>query len=85
MHSKGRGFAAFSARTQRVLRHARHGIDHGIAQLQELLLLLARERTQFALVVIASEQGLARIRAGAGFFGRNLAGWLRFAGGSFLS
>src|SRR5207249_5500495 len=88
VHSKRRSFAAFSARTERVLRHAGHGIDHGIAQLQELLLLLARERAQFTFAMIASEQRLSRARAGAnarrlGFLYRNLATWLWFAG--FLS
>src|SRR5713226_8675374 len=90
MHSKRGGFAAFGARTKRVLRHTGHGIDHGIAQVQELFLLLARKRTQLPLSMIASEQRLSRVRAGAnarrfGFLYRNLPGWLRFAGGSFLS
>src|SRR5438128_5125475 len=84
MHSKRGRFAAFGARTERVLRDPSHGIDHGIAQIEELLLLLARERIQLAYAMIASEQHLARVRAGARFFRRDLPR-LRFAGSSFFS
>ena len=51
---------------------------------QQLLFLLARERTHFAFAMIAPEKCFARVRAGAGFLGRNPSR-LRFAGSSFLS
>ena len=55
MHPKGGGFAAFRARTQRVLRHAGHGIDHRITQLQQFLFLFAGERVQSALAMVAAQ------------------------------
>src|SRR5207237_1371608 len=87
VHSKGGGFAAFGAGTESILSNAGHGIDHGITQLKELVLLLARERAHFALAIILSEQSLARVGTSVGPFGRNLLRRLRFAsflGGNFF-
>src|SRR4030095_7939578 len=56
MHPKSRSFAAFSARAEGVLGNAGHGIDHGIAKLKEIFLLLTRERVESALPVIVSHQ-----------------------------
>ena len=46
VHAEGGGFAALGAGAKVVLGHARHGIDHGVAQLQELLLLCRGERIE---------------------------------------
>src|SRR4029450_5898695 len=55
MHAKSRGFAAFSARAESVLGNAGHGIDHGVAKLKKILLLLSRERVKpaSALMIVA--------------------------------
>src|SRR5205085_3077159 len=65
------GFAAFGPRTERVLRDSGHGIDHRVAELEELFLLLAHEGRELALGMIIAEQRLAR--ALNRFLGRNFA------------
>src|SRR5262249_12261001 len=78
MHAECGGFAAFSARSERVLRDSSHRIDHRVAELEKLVLLLADKRRELALVIIAGKQ---RTRAFAGFFGGNFSG--RLFGGFF--
>ena len=55
MHAKGGSLAPFCPRTQRILGNTGHGIDHGIAKLQQLLLLSPRERIESALFVVGSQ------------------------------
>src|SRR5690242_4227134 len=80
MHSECGSFTAFGSRTERVLRDASHGIDHGVSKLKQLLFLFANERREFALVVIAAKQGARTLVC---FFGRIFAD--RFFGGFFWS
>jgi hypothetical protein len=55
MHSERRGFAAFSPGTKSILSNAGHGINHGIAKLEEILFLLADKwiESAFAMMVVA--------------------------------
>ena len=46
VHAEGGGFAALGAGAEIVLRDTGHRIDHGIAQLQQLLFLRAGERIE---------------------------------------
>ena len=55
VHAERGSFTAFGARAKCVLRHAGHGIDHGIAQLQQFLFLAASERIEFAFLIIISQ------------------------------
>jgi hypothetical protein len=55
MHSKSRSLAAFSARAKSVLGNTGHGIDHGVAELKQLLLLLAGERVEPPLAMISAK------------------------------
>ncbi|PYJ33182.1 MAG: hypothetical protein DME88_08890 [Verrucomicrobia bacterium] len=61
MHAKCRSFAAFSARAKRALSDAGHRIHHGIAKLEEFLLLLAGERIQLLLAMIQTQQNRRRL------------------------
>src|SRR5205807_9943327 len=61
VHPEGGGFASFRARTQGVLSDASHGIDHGIAQLQQLLLLRLGEGIKPSRFVIVPEYFCRRI------------------------
>ncbi len=55
MHAKSGSLVAFCPRTQRILGDTGHGINHGIAKLQQFLLLRPRERIKSALLVVRSQ------------------------------
>ena len=61
VHAEGGGFAAFRAGAEIVLRHAGHGIDHGVAQMQQLFALAVGKRIELSLLVIVPEN---RLRGG---------------------
>ena len=62
MHAESGSFAALGAGPEIVLRDPGHGIDHRVAQLEQLLFLAADERVEpLLLVVRGREDGLLRI------------------------
>src|SRR4029077_1331843 len=62
VHPEGGGFASLCARTQGVLGDAGHGIDHSIAQLQQLFLLPLGKGIKPARFVVVPENFCRRIR-----------------------
>src|SRR3981081_1324648 len=95
MHAESGRFTSFGARTQRVLRNAGHGINHGVTELKKFLLLFAGEGIELAAARVSTWQTKSIVDAmGTAFaghlgsfrarclfrrLGRGLARQLRFA------
>src|SRR5438445_7209052 len=75
MHPKSRRLAAFGPRAQSILGDAGHGIDHGVAEMKELFLLLTDKWIESPFAMVQTQED--RRRLSRGFVGGQTLSGLR--------